>query len=308
VLKPGGHLVSFGGTRTYHRLVCGVEDAGFEVRDQIAWMFGSGFPKSRDAGDGWGTALKPGYEPVVLARKPLAGTVAANVLDHGTGALNIDGCRIDFRDGADEAETKGKNRHADFDSGPRENDVYGEDKRARAEQGNYDAPGRWPANVALDEDAAAMLDEQTGALAPGAHPARRSGRGDEKVYGSGWSSGTAGDRHETESGGASRFFYVAKVDTAERHAGLAVPSLFAQDGPERNDHPTVKPIALMRWLIRLVTPPGGVVLDPFLGSGTTGIAAALEGFPFVGIERDPDYMQIARARIAHWAASPVEAA
>lgn len=365
VLKPGGHLVSFGGTRTYHRLTSGIEDAGFEIRDCLAWMFGSGFPKSLDvskaidakagivrgqagavisengsmgglnyertakgepvtaaaaAWDGWGTALKPAFEPIVLARKPLAGTVAANVLAHGTGALNVDGCRIDFRDEADERESKDKNRHQNFGSGARDNAVYGKDERTRAEQGNYDAEGRWPANVLLDADAARMLDEQTGWL----HP---PGNQTPRYQGGGTGNSVTLPRQEYQGplaghdggGGASRFFYCAKVSRAERNAGLdgfeahplnwssgeQSPGTFQSDGTDRtarNVHPTVKPIDLMRWLIRLVTPPGGVVLDPFLGSGSTGCAAALEQRAFIGLEREPDYMRIAEARIAFWAA------
>lgn len=210
----------------------------------------------KGAHDGWGTALKPAYEPIVVARKPLVGTVAANVLEYGTGALNIDGCRI----------------VGDVPSVPQPafnsptGTVYGF-KAGEGRNGEMSsAPGgRWPANVALDEDTAALLDEQTGTLTK---PCDFGG----------------------DSGGASRFFYVAKASTKERNAGL--------EG--RNAHPTVKPIEVMRWLVRMVTPPGGVVLDPFAGSGTTGIAAALEGFRFIGIESEPEYVAIARARLAHW--------
>ncbi len=286
VLKPGGHLVAFGGTRTYHRLAAGIEDAGFEVRDTLAWMFGSGFPKSLNLHgewEGWGTALKPGHEPIVLARKPLAGTVAGNVLAHGTGALNIDGCRIGFRDAADERESKDKNQHAAFGSGPTDNKVYGKFSKDRED---YDATGRWPANVVLDPDAAAMLDEQTPVA------------------------------------GASRFFYCAKTSSAERNAGLDGFEIKRPDRdtghtdgrqwdipgshstPRANVHPTVKPIDLMRWLVRLVTPPGGTVLDPFAGSGTTGCACVLEGFDFVGVEREAEYLAIARARIGWWEQHP----
>lgn len=298
VLKPGGHLLAFGGSRTWHRLAVAIEDAGFEIRDSIAWLYGSGFPKSMDiskaidkaagaerevvgtkvvspkgvaaaetrsataAGSfggewklvdvtapatpeakrwqGWGTALKPAFEPVVVARKPLIGTVAANVLEYGTGGLNIDGTRI----GGD--------------------------------------GGRWPANVMLDEYTAALVDEQAE---------------------------------------ASRFFYVAKANKRDRNEGLdELPDTSAGAMVERtegtagmnspragagrtsgakNFHPTVKPTDLMRQLVRLVTPPGGTVLDPFTGSGSTGKAALLEGFRFVGIELTEDYLPIIEGRLHH---------
>lgn len=261
VLKPGGHLLAFGGTRTYHRLACAVEDAGFEIRDCIAWLYGSGFPKSHN-GEWGGTALKPAHEPIVVARKPLVGTVAANVLKHGTGGLNIDGCRIEGpkAGGSGGAPLKfgGENHRPFHDTAePREFDT---------------SQGRWPANVVLDPEAAAMLDEQSG------------------------------ERPGSDGQGASRFFYCAKASRGERNAGL---DGFEERAALRNVHPTVKPIDLMRWLVRLVTPPGGTVLDPFTGSGTTGCAAVLEGFDFIGIEREGEYVEIARARIRHWNAQPV---
>lgn len=299
VLKPGAHAVVFGGTRTYHRMVCGLEDAGFEIRDCLAWLYGSGFPKSWDVGNGWGTTLKPAYEPIVLARKPLQGTVTANVLWHGTGALNVDGCRLEGQP----RPTGTVNPHAE--SGV--NGIFGQDPRTDRQQ-RYDKnlpSGRWPANVLLDEEAAAMVDAQSGDVGgnSGGHFPRS---------GEGWFTGDRGGFTPTstyqDSGGASRFFYVAKVSAEERHAGLSVPSLFSQDGPERNAHPTVKPVELMRWLCRLVTPPSGTVLDPFLGSGSTGIAAGLEGFSFIGIEREQEFIEIAQARISHWLAREVVAA
>ena len=430
VLKPGGHLLAFGGTRTYHRLACAVEDAGFEIRDSIHWLYGSGFPKSldvskaidkqrhdraevyevtawvrqaRDAagitnrdidaafgfsgmaghwtsgasqpavptleqvpvlldlfgmsldevpedvrrvlwdlngrkgqpgenwarrevvgptrrgaqsvatnaygawGDGitptaaatpeaeqwqgWGTALKPAHEPIVVARKPLVGTVAANVLAHGTGALNIDGCRVAAGDNPLRWSV------------PRDMGYGGGTATATA-TATTDDRGRWPANVVLDGEVATELDRQSG--------------------------------HD-DSGGASRFFfradltdddltsfrYVAKPDRAERDAGLGdlepvhrangnkwtdqdyrvargerPPS--AESGPRQNFHPTVKPLDLMRWLVRLVTPPGGVVLDPFAGSGTTLAAALLEGVDCIGIELTDDYVPIIEGR-CQWA-------
>lgn len=232
VLKPGGHLVAFGGSRTYHRLACAVEDAGFEIRDSLMWLYGSGFPKSLNIGDGRGTALKPAHEPVVLARKPLEGTVAANVQKWGVGALNIDGCRI-ASESRPLIKSKSESSKNAFGNGLNGSQAAGKTTL-----------GRWPANVALDEEAGAMLGEP------------------------------------------SRFFYCAKASRKERGNG--------------NSHPTVKPVSLMRWLVRLVTPPGGVVLDPFMGSGSTGIAALLEGYKFVGIEREAPYFAIAQTRISAW--------
>jgi site-specific DNA-methyltransferase (adenine-specific) len=330
VAKPGAHLLAFGGTRTYHRLTCAIEDAGWEIRDCLSWLYGSGFPKSLNLdGDwkGWGTALKPAWEPIVLARKPLSGTVAANVETHGTGALNIDGCRIEFANETDERESKDKNRHADFGSGARENNVFGADNRARSEHGNYDAPGRWPPNVALDEEAARLLDEQSGELASGKTHVLR--RGATTGKGIGYGSTAVGDAFPNatygDTGGASRFFYTAKATRKERDAGLEHMPLkkggikndsgrgFSERDPYaeirvRNDHPTVKPLALMQWLCRLVTPRGGVVLDPFCGSGTTGRAALAEGFGFLGIELEAEYAEIARARIGEYAPLFTEAA
>lgn len=239
VLKPGGHLAAFGGTRTYHRLTCGIEDAGFEVRDCLAWLYGSGFPKSLNLDgewDGWGTALKPAHEPIVLARKPLTGTVLGNVSAHGTGAVNVDGCRSEV--------------------------------------------GRWPTNVILDDEAAAMLDAQSGVL-HSQHPATRRSR--SKVLGV-TEMGTGASVEYADRGGASRFFYIAKASKADRGEG--------------NTHPTVKPVDLMRWLVRLVTPPGGTVLDPFAGSGTTGVACLIESFPVVLIEREDEYVEIIRQRLS----------
>lgn len=283
VLKPGGHLLAFGGTRTYHRLASGLEDAGFEIRDQVAWLYGQGFPKSRDVGEGWGTALKPAHEPIALARKPISErNVKANRERWGTGGINVEASRVPFADDADEDEAKGKNRHADYRSGPRENRVFGRDRRARRDAGNYNPPGRWPPNVALDAEEAAVLDEQTGSRAPGRRPRTQSpGTG----YG-GFTSGTEGEAAALRGGPVSRFFYCPKASRAERDGGLADlelspllwssgtanPGSFQSPGTlraARNFHPTVKPISLMAWLIGMVTPPGGVVLDPFAGSGST---------------------------------------
>lgn len=276
VLKPGGFLLAFAGTRTYHRMACGVENAGFEVRDMLAWLFGSGFPKSLNldgAWEGWGTALKPGHEPIVMARKPFRGTVAANVLAHGTGALNIDGCRI-------EAEQRPKIAHDGRDTRTfAEGGIRGGYRR----EGGTDE-GRWPANVLLDEDAAAELDEQSGQLVSGANPTRRGSDKFRSAYGDFTGQRECEAARGVDVGGASRFYYVAKPSAAERGA--------------TNTHPTVKPVDLMRHLVRLVTPPGGVVLDPFAGSGTTLWAARLEGFRSIGIEREPDYLPIIADRLA----------
>jgi DNA modification methylase len=342
VLKPGGYLLAFGGTRTYHRMACAIEDAGFEIRDSLQWLYGSGFPKSLDVSkamdaaagaerqiirtstsgmspkaggaynfngrdvangvplsesysitvpatdlakqwQGWGTALKPACEPICMARKPLRGTVAANVARYGTGAINVDACRI----GDEQTTTKSMTHHyggAGSAQKMREQGFrpYRVDNREYPETLN--PPGRWPANVLLDEDAAAMLDEQTGELTSGDRQA-----GDYSRLGyQGWDRGpmpaVAGD-----SGGASRFYYVAKPSREERDYGLR---------DKRSTHPTVKPVELMRWLVKLVTPIDGIVLDPFTGSGTTGMACRYESRRFVGIEREAEYHQIAEARIA----------
>ena len=340
VLKPGGHLLAFGGTRTSHRLTCAIEDAGFEIRDEIAWLYGSGFPKSldvskaidkaagaerevigerkklqsygtTDAGSvnevygggpdkgglqritapatddakswaGWGTALKPSHEPIVVARKPLArgATVAANVLTHGTGALNIDACRID---NPGPHGTRGRSKFSGFDDTGRE--VYG------TFTGGVKVPenpaGRWPTNVVLDDVAAAELDEQSGfSVSP-----KSTGRGAGGQHGA-YSPIAAQGRvwAPGDSGGASRFFpvfrYQAKAPTRER------PKV---DGVA---HPTVKPLELMRWLVRLVTPVDGIVLEPFAGSGTTVEAAVLEGMRCIGIEREETYGPLIAERMA----------
>ena len=319
VLKPGGYLVSFGGTRTYHRMVAGIEDAGFEIRDQLAWLFGSGFPKSRNLGDGWGTALKPGHEPILLARKPLAGTTAANVEIHGTGGINIDACRIPLTDQAAYERNHSGDRGHDGTRPPEEKGAT--DMR----MGGGSASGaRWPANVLLDEAAAAALDEQTGTLTSGANPTRRGSDKFRDVYGDFEGQEQCEPARGVDRGGASRFFYCAKTSRKEREAGVdtderpllwsngtANAGSFQGDGTKRsarNHHPTVKPIALMRWLCRLVTPPGGAILDPFTGSGSTGCAAVLEGFDFTGIEREAEYVAIAESRIAYWLGAPQEEA
>jgi len=335
VLKPGGHLVAFGGSRTYHRLAVAIEDAGFEIRDQIQWIYGSGFPKSLDvskamdkqagvehlredagpnpayrprayvwnqgggetpirperkttphldiakAWHGWGTALKPAHEPAVLARKPLTGTVADNVMTWGCGALNIDGCRV----GDEQWVRKGGNQSTPYGSKITWNTSSTPDI-------DRTQTGRWPANVLFDEEAAQVLDAQSGY-------AKSNGgiRNNKKVMDMfllGKNPILALSPYH-DSGGASRFFYVAKASKAEREAGLD------SDSDRANHHPTVKPIELMRYLVRLVTPNGGTVLDPFMGSGSTGCAAMLEGMDFIGIDITPEYVEIARRRILHHA-------
>lgn len=330
IAKPGAHLAAFGGPRTFHRLTAGIEDAGWEIRDSLAWMYGSGFPKSLDVskaidkaagaerevvgertrgttrppapdqsrgvayrygGDvqdtapatpaaaewaGWGTALKPAYEPIILARKPLRGTVAANVLAHGTGALNIDATRIDGT-----KAQRGERRTALG----RVNDDGWKPKPVRAD----DASGRWPANVVLDPHAAALLDAQTGESPPKpARTGRKGGNGGALGAFAGSSADAVGTCPADIGGGASRFFYTAKADAEER---------VAPDGT-RNTHPTVKPTDLMRWLVRLVTPPGGTVLDPFAGSGSTGVACRAEHVRAILIERDAEYARIIASRLA----------
>ncbi len=363
VLKPGGHLLSFSGSRTYHRMVVNIEDAGFEIRDQIMWIYGSGFPKSlniskaidKAAGvkrevigenplaskqtgqkntvalagdrntnlyltkpatseakkwDGWGTALKPAHEPIVVARKPIHSTVVENVLEHGTGAINIGECRV------------GNEILSEHTSGNIPNN--------RGEWGlkeGYTMPertGRFPANVILDEEAGAILDEQSG-ISQSSDAVRKNKREDEKLTMGGKIHAKEGSETHgfKDKGGASRFFYCAKASKAERDAGLeAFESKKSQlnsggigrkisvekrlkEGEEnaptmKNIHPTVKPIRLMQYLCRLVTPKNGIVLDPFMGSGTTGIGAILEGFDFIGIEMEEEYLKIAEARIEAW--------
>ncbi len=308
VLKPGGYVLAFGGTRCAHRMVCAIEDAGFEIRDSIQWIYGTGFPKSLNAGEGRGTALKPAHEPICLARKPLIGTVAANVEEYGTGALNIDTCRIEVTDPAYAKNCSGDRGHAD--------------NRKRAMDfamgaGKSSDLGRWPANIILDPDAAAELDEQSGTLKSGAFNGKRNADKTRNTYGT--FKGGQEQGHGASEGGASRFFYVAKPSRAERDQGCeALPEKTGGEATDREDdsigtqnpragagrtggaknyHPTVKPVTLMRYLVKLITPPGGVVLDPFTGSGSTGIATQLEGRGFVGIEREPEYVTIAKARL-----------
>ncbi|NTX08287.1 site-specific DNA-methyltransferase [Myxococcus sp. CA040A] len=327
VLKPGGYLVAFGGSRTFHRIACAIEDAGFDIRDTLSWMYGTGFPKSMNLGDGRGTALKPAWEPIILARKSLAGTVAANVQAHGTGALNIDGCRIETTDNLNGGAYSAGGRAGGLVGDARDAKGQGMFAPGRGVPGDYVQPsGRWPANVVLDEEAAAALDAQTGMLTSGANPTRRRAAKFKNTFGEFQGQEACVPARGVDSGGASRFFYVAKASRAERDEGCeslpvrsggeatdredgspgaASPRAGAgRTGGARNVHPTVKPVALMRWLVRLVTPPGGIVLDPFTGSGTTGLAALHEGLRFVGVEQSAEYLEIARCRVGNVAPAP----
>lgn len=306
VLKPGGHMLAFSGSRTYHRTAAGIEDAGFEIRDQIMWVYGSGFPKSHN-GPWGGTALKPAHEPVVMARKPLAGTVEANWREHGTGALNIDACRVPMH-GEVVATGQGVS-----------DSIYGAGNGLRpvgmeTQQFTSHSGGRWPANLIHDGS-----DEVLEAFpaAPGQQGDLRGHSRERVSLGIYGDMGAARDAIARADGGsAARFFYCAKATKADRDAGLegfnksaagmasntSGQHLTRRDegykvATRANHHPTVKPTDLMRYLCRLITPRGGLVLDPFAGSGSTGRAALMEGFQFVGIELDPEYAAIAEARI-----------
>jgi len=390
VLKHGGHLLAFGGTRTYHRMAVAIEDAGFEIRDSLHWIYGSGFPKSlnlsktldkmagapvkvgkafkvageygdRDLRDpekqgldrdemrheavtdaakewsGWGTALKPAHEPIVVARKPLVGTVAGNVLQYGTGAINIDGTRVGTEPMIREAGPAGI---------PSGTGNYVGNEKPRPFLERSEAAGRWPANIILthnhdctdtctDGCPVRELDQQSGTSKSQERTGARTGKPAER-YGAypGQDNVTMG---HSDSGGASRFFtvtewdvpfrYVAKPGKRERNAGLdhleaksAGEMTDRQDGTAglnspragagrtsgaQNHHPTVKPLALMRWLVRLVTPPNGTVLEPFAGSGTTLVACHLENLNAIGIEMTDEYLPIIEGRLA-WAREQTE--
>lgn len=273
VLKPGGHILAFASSRTYHRMAIRIEDAGFIIRDQLMWIYGSGFPKNHKIGDGWGTALKPAHEPIVMARKPLSEkTVAGNVLKWGTGAINIDDTRIKMKDG-DKMDIRRYNQYQDtfnsyIDGNPNEEKKY--------EVVEPNSLGRWPANIMFDDD----TDEN-------------------------W----------------KRYFYCPKASNKDKNEGLdqfeeklkagaefrpnhMEKALEGQTGNPfgrwnkiKNNHPTVKPTELMVYLIKLVTPPQGIVLDPFMGSGSTGKAAIKNGFDFIGVEKEEEYLKIAKERI-----------
>ncbi|MDM2421906.1 DNA-methyltransferase [Mycobacteroides abscessus] len=293
ILKPGGHLLAFGGSRTWHRLATAIEDAGFEMRDSIAWLYAQGFPKSMNLQGGLGTALKPAFEPIVVARKPLAGTVAANVLEYGTGALNIDACRIPTGDKLGGGSTTRGQRMKDGWHRPWMDDpdmVAANAERSRASVARSEELGRWPTNVVLDKHQAEALDRQTGVLHSGTMRAgtERQPRAGGTIYGADTRTFAPADTYG-DSGGASRFFpvfrYEAKAPTSER------PNA---DGVQ---HPTVKPLELMRWLVRLVAPAGAVVLEPFAGSGTTAEACVLEDRQCIAIEREADYLPLIVSRL-----------
>ena len=436
VLKPGGHVLSFGGTRTYHRMVVNIEDAGFEIRDQIMWLYGSGFPKSHNIGkaiakingedvkigkafvvsgnldnniqknllngkekegdwkhkpitneaieyEGWGTALKPAVEPICLARKPLGEkSVAENVLKWKTGGINIDGCRVGYQNELDKENAKpgslnatGKNSMFGLKSGNEQNNegrfpaniileclcddvIKGEKGEVKKSNGrirenheynsvgnmgsyngegtidNYNDKGDFHTNP---DCPCRLMDDQSGYL-KGDSPNRKPRKGGHRKEYVGTENNEV--RNEVivdkvfDSGGASRFFYQAKVSKKERNLGLddfdettsdqkghGLDRVCMNEGcgvsmlkpelckceepdwrvkPKKNNHPTVKPINLMAYLCRLITPKGGTILDPYMGSGSTGIAALLEGFNFIGMELDPEYVKIAEARISNY--------
>ena len=285
VLKPGGHLLSFSAPRTYHRMATAFEEVGFQVRDQIMWVFGSGFPKSHNIGkaidkmgidndwEGWGTALKPAHEPICMARKPLSEkSIAENVLKHGTGGINIDGSRIEMKDKENINFDRPRLREGSF-----EESYNGDWSFKDPNIKEYNEAGRFPANIMFDEEAGKLLDEQSGISITGASKPK------QKYDGGNLGGGNAVKDYPSSKGGASRFFYCPKVSKKERGDG--------------NVHPTVKPIKLMEYLITLVTPQGGVVLEPFMGSGSTGIAAKNLGMSFIGIEKEQEYFDIAKQRI-----------
>jgi DNA modification methylase len=372
VLKPGGHMVAFFGTRTYDLGVIAIRLAGFEIRDQIAWVYGSGFPKSLDVSkaidksagadrevvgkrahptlkdttkieesanaahgnntwarewdltapatdaakqwEGWGTALKPAMEPIVLVRKPLEGTVAQNVMKHGVGGINIDGCRV-------EASVKDIEEMQGRSGKSTENNIYG---KGIGQEVMWEAnnKGRFPANFIHDgsEEVVSLFPDSKGQIAPvkGTEPSRTGQNGIYGTYGR-----TSFEKREEDDLSAARFFYCAKASASDRDEGLddfelkkaaGLPMRKAgvensgegldgtktfRDTKRKNIHPTTKPTTLMRYLCRLITPPGGTILDPFMGSGTTGKAAMYEGFNFVGVELMPEYMEIAEARIRY---------
>jgi len=269
VAKPGAHLLAFGGTRLFHRMMVAIEEAGWEVRDTIMWVYASGFPKSHN-GEWGGTALKPAWEPIVVARKPLIGTVAANFAEWGVGGLNIDGCRV----GHGEVCRMMAPSQANIDS-PSEKCRQAGRREAVLE---LKPTGRWPANLIHDGSDEVVTGFPVSKSIDTLHPGTERGSQFRQIVSSARTVGYS------DSGSAARFFYCAKASKRDRDEG--------------NGHPTVKPTDLMRYLCRLVTPPGGHILDPFAGSGSTGKAATLEGFNFTGIELSEEYAEIAKARIA----------
>lgn len=282
VLKPGGHLLAFFGSRTYDIGTLAIRIAEFEIRDQIQWLYGSGFPKSKNLDGewkGWGTALKPAHEPICIARKPLIGTVAANVLKHGTGALNIDACRVGWPNGiAPEIGTPGW-------GGPSKKSTVAPGQHGSTVDRLPPNPdGRWPANVIHDgsEEVLSGFPDAPGQQGVAKNDGEATGN---SVYRAMRNVTSRPEPRVESDKSAARFFYCAKASKADRGAG--------------NTHPTVKPTDLMQYLCRLVTPPGGVVLDPFMGSGSTGKAAMREGFRFIGIEREVQSFEIAKRRLSH---------
>lgn len=272
VLKPGGHLLAFAGTRTQHRMACRIEDAGFEIRDMIAWVYGSGFPKSHNLeGDhkGWGTALKPALEPITMARKPLSGTVSETVLQHGTGAINVDGCRIKIDDDDPIHKAVWTSRPSKIGLSSVGFVTSNKDGDRRTCE---TSKGRWPANIIHDGSNEAALALKSGARFFYSAKASKDDRND------------GCDAFDQRPGGGMR---------GQNNGSLGTITL------SKNHHPTVKPTMLMAYLCRLITQPGGTILDPFMGSGSTGKAATINGFRFIGIERDPEYHKISEARISN---------
>jgi len=316
VAKPGAHLLAFSSSRTFHRMWCAVEDAGWEIRDTLMWLHGEGFPKSSNQHgewEGWGTALKPAFEPILLARKPLTGTVPENLTAHRVGALNIDACRVTVSDESEYA----KNFSGDRGHGGTRDLIGHEATNMRMGGGKRQAStlGRWPANVLHDGsyEVVSMFPGATGAAAP-VH--RRNSDKFRSTYGmfKGDVDEAGSTLHGDGLGSAARFFWCPKASKSDRNAGLGgmpkkslnwssgeqSPGTFQSPNTDRlneNFHPTVKPTELMQYLVRLVTPRGGVILDPFMGSGSTGKAAMREGMSFVGIELDEQYIEIAERRI-----------
>ena len=318
LLKPGGHLLAFSASRNYHRMAVAIEDVGFEIRDQMMWLYGSGFPKSMNVGkafdkklgnsewEGWGTALKPAHEPIVMARKPLSEkSIVDNVLKHGTGAINIDECRIEGND------AKYPDTNPDFkDIGKQSKEAIGIDKLSfgQTENAKRKKVVRKPRN-----ESGVWTDGNSGMKAEGTQYADADPKGR-------FPANVMHDGLDTEW---SRYFYCPKVSKAERNKGLdnfkiektkggggtsnntwyeddvnaASGKFGSEKAPSKNIHPTVKPQKLMQYLCRMVTPKGGIVLDMFMGSGSTGMAAKDEGFDFIGIEKEKEYFKIAEARI-----------
>ena len=349
LLKPGGYILAFSASRNYHRMAVAIEDAGFEIRDQMMWLYGSGFPKSLNLGNGWGTALKPAHEPIVMARKSLEGTNKQNMEKYGVGGINIDGCRIegevkhppnnpDFRDAAKQAMAKGgvdklsfgqdrdapiKRKTTNRKSRSKDGVWTDGNSGMKAEGSQFadaDPKGRFPSNVMHDGSEVVKDIFPTTSKSAGGGGTKTVSK-NKTVFTGDW-----GNKEYDETigygdeGSAARYFYCPKTSKAEKNKGLdsfetkkSGMSGGAQSKGEgydkgqgiglnrvierKNTHPTVKPIELMKYLCRMVTPKGGTVLDPFMGSGSTGCAAKDEGFNFIGIEKEKEYFDIADARI-----------